>query len=225
MYSKGIKSFLSGSGSKESTCKAGDTGSLWVGKTNWRRAWLATAVFLPGESQERRILAGYSPGGCESWTQLKQLSMPKGIGNKTFITWVEYREENGQLCALPFGEQIKVQDQFSIFCIAWCLTYVVFLLYLLISVYQYVYVFKYTCNHNGLPSWLKRERIHLQCKRPGFDPWVGKMPWRRAWQPTPVFLPGGFDGQRSLEGYSPWGPKESDMPEQLSIGHNHNIPC
>ena len=41
--------------------------------------------------------------------------------------------------------------------------------------------------------------------RCGFDPWVGKIPWRRAWQPTPVFLPGESHGQRSLVGYSPWG--------------------
>ena len=42
----------------------------------------------------------------------------------------------------------------------------------------------------GLPWWHRWQRIHLQCGRPGFDPWVGKIPWRRAWQPTPVFLPG-----------------------------------
>ena len=42
-------------------------------------------------------------------------------------------------------------------------------------------------------------------KRPGFDPWVRKIPWRRKWQPTPVFLPGEAHGQRSLTGYSPWG--------------------
>ena len=41
-----------------------------------------------------------------------------------------------------------------------------------------------------------------------FDPWVRKMPWRRAWQPTPAFLPGQFHGQRSLAGYSPWGHRE-----------------
>ena len=46
-----------------------------------------------------------------------------------------------------------------------------------------------------------------------FDPWVGKIPWRRAWQPTPVFLPGESHGQRSLAGYSPWGHKESDTTE------------
>ena len=49
--------------------------------------------------------------------------------------------------------------------------------------------------------------------RLGFHPWVKKIPWRRAWQPTPVFLPGESLGQRTLEGYSPWGCKESDTTE------------
>ena len=47
-------------------------------------------------------------------------------------------------------------------------------------------------------------------KRWGFDPWVGKIPWRRAWQPTPVFSPGEFHRQRNLAGYNPWGRKEWD---------------
>ena len=55
----------------------------------------------------------------------------------------------------------------------------------------------------------------LQCGRPGFDPWVGKIPWRRKWQPTPGFLPGESHGQRSLVGYSPQGHKESDTTERL----------
>ena len=45
----------------------------------------------------------------------------------------------------------------------------------------------------------------LQRGRPGFNPWVRKIPWRRAWQSTRVFLPGGSHGQRTLVGYSPWG--------------------
>ena len=49
--------------------------------------------------------------------------------------------------------------------------------------------------------------------RCGFDPWVGKIPWRRAWQPSPVFLPGKSHGQRCLTGYSPWGRKELDTTE------------
>ena len=53
-------------------------------------------------------------------------------------------------------------------------------------------------------------------KRCEFDHWVGKILWRRAWQPTPVFLPGDFHGQRSLVGYSPWSHKEPDTTEQLS---------
>ena len=44
---------------------------------------------------------------------------------------------------------------------------------------------------------------------------VGKLPWRRAWQPTPVFFPGESHGQRSLVGYNPWGRKESDTTERL----------
>ena len=46
-----------------------------------------------------------------------------------------------------------------------------------------------------------------------FNPWVGKIPWRREWQPTPVFLPGEFRGQRSLAGHSPWGRKEPETNE------------
>ena len=48
-------------------------------------------------------------------------------------------------------------------------------------------------------------RRHKRRKRCRFDPWVGKIPWRRAWQPISVFLPGKFCWQRSLVGYSPWG--------------------
>ena len=50
-------------------------------------------------------------------------------------------------------------------------------------------------------------------KRGGFDPWVRKIPWRRAWQRTPVFLPGEFHGQGSLAGYSPWGCRELGTTE------------
>ena len=54
-----------------------------------------------------------------------------------------------------------------------------------------------------------------QCRRCGFGPWVGKIPWRRTWQPTPVFLLGKSHGRRSLVGYGPRGHKELDTTEQL----------
>ena len=53
--------------------------------------------------------------------------------------------------------------------------------------------------------------------RCGSDPWVRKIPWRRAWQTIPVFLPGEFHGQRSLAGYSPQGHEELDRTEAFSI--------
>ena len=56
----------------------------------------------------------------------------------------------------------------------------------------------------------------LWCRRSRFDPWVGNIPWRREWLPTPVFLPGEFHGQRSLVGYSPWDHKESDTTKRLT---------
>ena len=56
-------------------------------------------------------------------------------------------------------------------------------------------------------------------KRRSFDPWVGKIPWRRAWQPTPVLLPGEFHGQRSLVGYGAWGRKELDTTEVTDHTH------
>ena len=52
--------------------------------------------------------------------------------------------------------------------------------------------------------------------RPGFNPWVGKIPCRRKWQPTPALLPGKSHGQKSLVGYSSWGRKKSDTTERLT---------
>ena len=63
-------------------------------------------------------------------------------------------------------------------------------------------------------------KIYLQCRRLEFHPWVGKIPWRREWQPTPVFLPGQSHAKRSLAGYSPWGHEELDTTEQLSIAQH-----
>ena len=58
-----------------------------------------------------------------------------------------------------------------------------------------------------------------RCRRPGLDPWVGKIPWRRKWQPTPVFLPGESHGQRNLVGYSPWGHRV-----RHDSAHTHHAP-
>ena len=62
--------------------------------------------------------------------------------------------------------------------------------------------------------WLKKWRICLRCRRLGLNPWDGKIPWRRDSQPTPVFLPGEFHGQRSLVA-TVHGIAESNATEQL----------
>ena len=76
-------------------------------------------------------------------------------------------------------------------------------------------MFKAWWKCSGFPWGLSGKESSCQfrrCKRPRFDTCVRKILWRRKWQPTPVFLPGKFYGQRSLAGYSPWGRKE--------LGHN-----
>ena len=67
----------------------------------------------------------------------------------------------------------------------------------------------------GAIAFSGKELVVKKCRRGDavFHPRAGKIPWRRAWQPTPVFLPGEPEGQRSLAGYSPWGRKESDTTE------------
>ena len=65
--------------------------------------------------------------------------------------------------------------------------------------------------------------VCLQCGRPGFNPWVGKIPWRRKRPPTPVLLPGKSHGRKSLAGYSPWGRKESDTTKQLHLLRTRNL--
>ena len=68
----------------------------------------------------------------------------------------------------------------------------------------------------GFPGGARAKEPTCQCKRhkrPEFNPWVGKIPWRRKWQHSPIFLPGESHGERSLVGYGPWGCKKSDMTE------------
>ena len=87
----------------------------------------------------------------------------------------------------------------------------VFCIYVYKDIYMYVYV--YIGFHDGSDG----KDSACQCRRPGFNPWVEKIPWGKEWLPTPIFLPVKFHGQRSLVGYSPWGHKGSDMTEQLKL--------
>ena len=70
------------------------------------------------------------------------------------------------------------------------------------------------------PGGSDGKSVCLQCGRPGFHPWVRKIPCRKEWWPTPGLFPGKSHGRRSLIGYSPWGRKESDTTEQIHF-HFH----
>ena len=73
----------------------------------------------------------------------------------------------------------------------------------------------------GLAQWLRGKELTCPCRRHrryGFDPWVGKIPWKRKWQLIPVFLPGESHGERNLAGNNPQGGQESDMTERV---HTH----
>ena len=76
----------------------------------------------------------------------------------------------------------------------------------------------------GFPGAASGKEPTCRCrkhKRQWFNPWIGKIPWRRAWQPTPVFLPGKSLGQRSLDSYGPLDNKESDTTEGTQHTHVH----
>ena len=66
-------------------------------------------------------------------------------------------------------------------------------------------ILTYIYKTKGLSQWLSGKESACQCRRHKFDPWVRKIPWRRKWQPTPVFLPGKSHRQRSLVGYTVHG--------------------
>ena len=74
----------------------------------------------------------------------------------------------------------------------------------------------YSYLNKGL-QWLSSKESSCNAGDPEFNPWVGKIPWRMAWQPTLVFLPGEPHGLWSLVGYSPWGRKELDTTERHNL--------
>ena len=78
----------------------------------------------------------------------------------------------------------------------------------------------------ALPWRLSRQRIHPQCGRPGFSPWVERIPWRRAWQPTPVFLPGESPWTEEPGGlHSPRCCKQSGTTERPGTQHKRSSKC
>ena len=144
---------------------------------------------MPGKSHGWRSLVGCSPWGLKESDMTEQLHfhfslscIGEGNGNPLQCSCLENPRDGGAWWAAVYG---VAQSQTRL---------------------KRLSSSSSSMGLIGLSWWLISKRIHLQCRsyrRYGFDPWVGKIPWRRKRQPTPVFLPGESHGQRSLAGYSP----------------------
>ena len=180
------------------------------------RAWQPTPVFLPGESHGQRSLAGYSPWSRKElivdWSDLAPMhawlhttanslcgkdwllscfsrvrlfATPWTVVHQSPLSMEFSRQENR--IRLPFpspGELPTWGSNRSLLCL---------LHWQVVSANRL----------NRVPTatlWLSGKESACPCRRPILDPGSGEIPWRRTWQPTPVFLPGKFQGQRSLEG-------------------------
>ena len=129
--------------------------------------------------------------GFHPWVRKVRPLEKKMATRSSILAWrIPWTEEPGELQSM--GSQRVGNDRADFF-LSLCLGYVL-----------------------GLPRWLRGKESTCQCSRYQthvFNPWVGKISWKRKWQPTPVFLPGESHGQRSLAGYSPGGLKELDTIE------------
>ena len=88
------------------------------------------------------------------------------------------------------------------------------------SLLSFFPLFSFSWASRWLHGKKKKKKIYLQCRRWGFNPWVGKISWGRKLQPSLVFLSGKFHGQRSLVGYSSWGHRR--VKHDLTIEHQHD---
>ena len=139
-----------------------------------RRQWHPTPVLLPGKSHGRRSLVGSVHGVAEGWTRLSDFiftfhfhALEKEMATHASLFAWRIPGTGQPGGLLSMGSQRVGHDWSAL-------------------------TFPYT----RLPWWLRWYRLYLQCRRPGFHPWVGKIPWRREGPTTPVFLPGESYGQR-----------------------------
>ena len=159
----------------------------------WRRQWHPTPVLLPGKSHGQRSLVGCSPWGHTELDTTEQLHFHFSLsctgednGNPLQCSCLENPRDGGAWWAAVYG---VAQSQTRLKRLSIALFW-------------------------GLPRWLIGKESTCQCRRCGLTPGSiqERSPWRRKWQPTPVFLPGKSHGQRSLAGYNPRGLKR--------VGHN-----
>ena len=168
----------------------------WMGKISWGRKWQPTPVFLPGKSYGCRSLTGYSPWVCKELDMAKQLHFHlftfMHISSCISIIFSYMIIDPNQNFLFLYNYMVSVHCNIYLFTI-----YGDYNIYFpLIYQYSELQASQVVLVEKNLPA-------NTRCKRGVFHPHVEKIPWRRACQPTPVFLPGEFHEQRSLAGYSP----------------------
>ena len=140
------------------------------------------------------------------------------FGSKLFSD-KEWTDETGKLKKMGFSAHAaKFNNKENMWLRSRCISKYVF--------EDFLTIVNEILNISGFPGGSNGGEFACQCRRPErcwFDRWVGKIPWWRAWKPTPVFLAGESHGQRSLSGYIPWGRKELDTTEWLTLSLSLDI--
>ena len=164
----------------------------------WRRKWQPIPVFLPGESHGQRSLAGYSSWGhTESGTCISMYRYTQFHRTRIFrYTAISQLTNSGYLTLMEYFYLIELIYQFC----------QVFSLFILEEPIFSSLLYRTPGGSDGKASACNAGDL-------GLVPGLGRFPWRRKWQSTPVLLPGKFHGWRSVVSYSPWGCKESDTTE------------
>ena len=157
------------------------------------RQWQPTPVLFPGKSHGRRSLEGCSPWGHKELDTSERLHfhfslscIGEGNGNAPQCSYLENPRDGGAWWAAVYG---VTQSQTRLKWVSSSSS----------SIYGYM------CS--GFPRGASGKEPACQCrrhKRCRFSPWIEKLPWRRAWQLTPEFLPGESHGQRILDGWHDW---------------------
>ena len=131
---------------------------------------------------------------------------------KCYATTIQWVKEENMVIQYIRKQQVRTQYIWYVSHVAKCACMYIHLKNCWKNVYQ---------NINSYPQWVSLVAQTVKnlpaVQETQVLSWVRKIPWRREWLPTPVFLPGEFHGQRSLAGYSPWGCKELDMNERLTL--------
>ena len=145
----------------------------------------------PHRQQPTRLLHPWDSPGKSTGVGYHFLLQCMNVKSESEVAQSCLTPSNPMVCSLP-GSSVHVIFQTRV--LKWVA--------IAFSIFFYTYIWKYM----GFPSGSVVKNSPARAghgKRYGFNPWVGKIPWRSKWQPTPVFLPGEFHGQRSLVGYSP----------------------